>query len=58
MDNIDDSHVVFETYSVSCIDPAECSSNEVCIRHEEKDDVGICQCSFGFKRNIAGIYRI
>ncbi|XP_047368671.1 dyslexia-associated protein KIAA0319 [Vespa velutina] len=54
MDNIDDSHVVFETYSVSCIDPTECASNEVCIRHEEKDDVGICQCSFGFKRNIAG----
>lgn len=54
-DNVDGTNIVFAMDSINCISSSDCASNEICIRREEKDDVGICQCTFGFKKNVAGI---
>ncbi|XP_015173738.1 PREDICTED: dyslexia-associated protein KIAA0319 [Polistes dominula] len=54
MDNIDDNRIVFDTDTINCMYQSDCAPNEICIRLEEKDDVSVCRCDLGFKRNIAG----
>ncbi|XP_054007146.1 dyslexia-associated protein KIAA0319 isoform X1 [Hylaeus anthracinus] len=43
------------TNGLSCITHTNCLENEICVKNQDKSDVGICQCSVGFKRNIGGI---
>jgi intergrase/recombinase len=38
----------------SCIDQMNCLDNEICVKHDNDD--GLCQCSLGYKRNIAGAF--
>ncbi|XP_076160775.1 dyslexia-associated protein KIAA0319 isoform X2 [Ptiloglossa arizonensis] len=39
----------------SCITQTNCLENEICVKNQDKSDVGICECSVGFKHNIGGI---
>lgn len=43
-----------EESKISCIDQSGCPDNEICVKHGDTD-VGTCQCSLSFKRNIAGV---
>ena len=57
MDGTEGDHILFgATNGISCITQTNCLDNEVCVKNDgDKSDVGICQCSTGFKRNLAGI---
>ncbi|KAL0116040.1 hypothetical protein PUN28_011119 [Cardiocondyla obscurior] len=53
-DGTEQDQVMFnEVNGITCIDQSDCMDNEVCIKREESN-AGTCQCSSGFKRNIAG----
>jgi len=55
-DGADQEQVLFKGNKInSCIDQTNCLNNEICVKHNDNDD-GICQCSLGFKRNIAGAF--
>lgn len=52
MDGTEGDHILFG--GSSCITQTNCLEHEICVKSEDKSDIGICQCSTGFKRNIAG----
>ncbi|XP_015434553.1 PREDICTED: dyslexia-associated protein KIAA0319 isoform X2 [Dufourea novaeangliae] len=56
MDGTERDHIFFDgSNEISCLTQRNCLEHEICIKDQDKSDVGICQCSIGFKRNIAGI---
>ena len=46
---------LFGANGLSCSNSEDCVENEVCIKNSKKSDIGICECTFGYKRNLAGI---
>lgn len=56
MDGTEGDHILFG--GSSCITQTNCLEHEICVKSEDKSDIGICQCSTGFKRNMAGNYII
>lgn len=56
MDATERDHILFGGSSgISCITQTNCLENEICVKSGDQPDVGVCQCSIGFKRNIEGI---
>ncbi|XP_076756183.1 dyslexia-associated protein KIAA0319 [Xylocopa sonorina] len=55
MDTDSDNILFSGSNGISCITQGNCLEHEVCVKSGDKSDVGVCQCSLGFKRNIAGI---
>ncbi|XP_017877512.1 dyslexia-associated protein KIAA0319 [Ceratina calcarata] len=56
MDGTEGDHNLFGGLNeISCFTQANCLEHEVCLKPGDKPDVGVCQCSIGYKRNIAGL---
>jgi len=57
-DGTEQDQVLFdEAIGINCIDQSGCLDNEICVKHGDTD-VGNCQCSLGFMRNIDGMCNI
>ena len=58
MDGTEGDHILFGgSNGISCITQTNCLEHEVCVKSvlsEDKSDIGVCQCSTGYKRNMAG----
>ncbi|CAD1471833.1 unnamed protein product [Heterotrigona itama] len=59
MDGTEGDHILFGgSNGISCITQTNCLEHEICVKSvlsEDKSDIGVCQCSTGYKRNMAGI---
>lgn len=59
MDGTEGDHILFGgSNGISCITQTNCLEHEICVKSGDKSDIGICQCSTGFKHNSAGNYII
>lgn len=45
----------FGASSLQCSSTEECTENEVCVKDVKKSDMGLCECTVGYKRNLAGM---
>jgi hypothetical protein len=45
----------FGTSELSCTNLEDCAENEVCIKTSKTSNIGTCECTLGYKRNLAGM---